>query len=192
MKALTQVAPDDSPNLGGPHQPTRSDLRRQKASGYTLLEVAIAAFVMLFGIASALTALRASFRLIDVARYTTLAGQVLESQMEKLRLLNWTQLTDPTHVPGLYDSSGNLLSSSSLGTTFAPDVAADGATQSLIASHFYCTQRIDLLPTSGTPTARITLTTRWTGTDGHAQSVSYSTIYARNGISDFYYPNHVN
>jgi Tfp pilus assembly protein PilV len=160
---------------------------RRLNSGYTLLEVAVAAFVMLFAIASSFTALQGYFRMIDVARYSTLSGQILESQMDKLRLLTWTQLTDSAHVPGVYDASGALLSTT---TTFTPDLSADQATKDVIANHFSCTQRIVPVATGGSPMVQITLTARWTGSDGHAQSLSYFTRYAQNGISDFFYTTH--
>jgi len=70
-----------------------------RTRGFTLVEVAFASFVMAMAIATSLTALQYSYRAIDSARYTTLAGQILQSQMEKLRLLTWAQLTDPVNGP---------------------------------------------------------------------------------------------
>ncbi len=187
MNVPTQVAFGDD---------SRSGRRQRNAKGYTILEVALASFVMLFGIVSALTALQAGFRLLDRARYTTLAGQILESQMEKLRLLTWDQLTNhPDLMPGLYDASGTLISTTSPANRFTPDISADPATQAIISNHFTCTQSIKFAAypfdgTDGTPARLITLTATWTGSDGHVQSLSYFTCYAQNGISDFFYTAH--
>jgi len=151
---------------------------RQSSRGFTILEVALATFVMLFGIVTALTALQASFRQLDSARYTTLAGQILQSQMEKLRLLTWAQLTDSTNGPIAYPN-------------FTPDVAVDPATQTLINTHFTCTQAITDAPSPFTGTMKdITLTATWVGSDGHQQSLTYYTRYGQNGISDFFYTTH--
>ncbi len=146
-----------------------------KTRGFTLVEVAFASFVMALAIATSLTALQYSFKSIDRARYTTLAGQILQSQMEKLRLLTWAQLTDSTNGP-----IGN--------PNFTPDVSSVSAAQ---LSHFTCTQSITDAPSPFTGTMKdITVTATWVGTDGRTQSLTYMTRYAQNGISDFFYTTH--
>jgi Tfp pilus assembly protein PilV len=143
--------------------------------GFTLVEVAFASFVMALAIATSLTALQYSYKSIDRARYTTLAGQILQSQMEKLRLLTWAQLTDSVNGP--------------IGSpTFTPDVSSVSAAQ---LSHFTCTQTIADAPSPFNGTMKdITLTATWVGTDGRTQSLTYMTRYAQNGISDFFYTTH--
>lgn len=196
MNAPAQISPGDDRRSDGLRSPARPGRRQRRASGFTILEVALASFVMLFGIVSALTALQAGFRMIDSARYTTLAGQILESQMEKLRLLTWDQLVNhPNLMPGLYNASGTLISTTTPADRFTPDISADPATQAIITNHFTCTQSIKFAPypfdgTDGTEARQITLTATWTGSDGHVQSLSYFTCYAQNGISDFFYTTH--
>src|SRR5438105_2473410 len=73
--------------------------RRRAQAGFTIAEVGITAMILLLCIASSIVTLGYGFRAIDNARYTTLAGQILQSQMEKLRMLTWGQLTDPTTGP---------------------------------------------------------------------------------------------
>src|SRR3954464_6505469 len=75
----------------------RSRLRSN--AGYTIMGVGITAMVLLLCISSSLVTLGYGYKAIDNARYTTLAGQILQSQMEKLRMLTWAQLTDPTRGP---------------------------------------------------------------------------------------------
>jgi type II secretory pathway pseudopilin PulG len=147
-----------------------------RTRGFTLVEVALASCVMALAIASSLTALQSSYRSIDNARYTTLAGQILQSQMEKLRLLTWTQLTDPTNGPSVHSN-------------FTPDVSAAVSAQ---LSHFTsCTQTITDAPAPFTGTMKdIALTATWIGTDGRQQSLTYMTRYGQNGISDFFYTAH--
>src|ERR1043165_5319622 len=82
--------------------PSRPPVRRRRRfgnRGYTIVEVGITAMVMLIVIASSLVTLTAGYKAVDNARYTTLAGQILQSQMEKLRMLTWAQLTDTTSGP---------------------------------------------------------------------------------------------
>ncbi len=149
-------------------------------AAFTIVEVTLALFVLAFVIAAALVTLQTGFKQLDNARYTTLAGQILQSQVEKLRLLNWNQLTNSTDGANTH-------------TNFIPDVSADAATQALIASRFSCTQTIADPPTSSPyfgSVKDITLTVTWTGTDGRSQTLTYLTRYGKDGISDFFVTTH--
>jgi type II secretory pathway pseudopilin PulG len=163
----------------GPSTPRRRrpGWPQSSARGFTLIEVTLAAFVMLFAIATSLTVLHSGFQALDNARYTTLAGQILQSQMEKLRLLTWSQLTDPTYGPG-----------ATANTNFTPDNSL--STPEL--SHFTsCTQVVSDPPAPFAGTMKdITLTATWTDTFGRQHSLSYTTRYGQNGISDFFYTSH--
>jgi hypothetical protein len=142
----------------------------------------VAAFVLVLAISSSLIVIQAGMRAIDNARYTTLAGQILQSQMEKLRLLTWTQLSHPTYGPVSFP-------------TFVPDLASTttahlnrfvvGGTPGL------CSQAITAAPSPFDTTLKeITLTATWIGMDGRQHSLSYVTYYGKNGISDFFYTSH--
>src|SRR3954470_6743869 len=74
--------------------------RRSKVAGFTIVEVGITAMVLLLCLSSAIVTIGQGYKAVDNARYTTLAGQILQSQMEKLRMLTWAQLTDATSGPG--------------------------------------------------------------------------------------------
>src|SRR4051794_12592843 len=66
--------------------------RRHRAAGFTIFEVMAAAIVMAFAIATSITTLQRGYRTIDLARSTTIAGQILQSVMEDIRLQTWAQL----------------------------------------------------------------------------------------------------
>lgn len=171
------TAPRGIPSAALHRHPSRwSRGSRESDRGFTLVEVGIAALVMALAIATSLTTLQYSYKLIDDARYTTLAGQILQSQMEKLRLLTWDQLTDPTNGPIGHP-------------TFTPDISLAASAE---LSHFTsCTQTITDAPSPYTGSMMdITLTATWTGTDGRPHNLSYLTRYAKNGISDFFYTVH--
>lgn len=147
--------------------------RRDPRAAFTIVEVAVAALILALVISTSLVTLERGFVAIDNARYTTLAGQILQSQMEKLRLLTWTQLCAT--------SSGSF--------TTDLDTSASGQ----LANFTALTQTITDVtsPAVMTGTAKdITLTATWKGTDGRSRTLTYYTRYVQNGISDFFYTVH--
>lgn len=142
----------------------------------------MAASVLVLALSSSIIVLQYGLRAVDTARYTTLAGQILQSQMEKLRLLTWTQLTNSTYGPVAY-------------STFTPDLSDEATSQ---INRFKaggvagkCSQTIeDAEAPFATTMKKITLTATWTGIDGRSHSLSYITYYGKNGISDFFYTTH--
>jgi type II secretory pathway pseudopilin PulG len=162
-------------------------LRRGGRRAFTIVEVMVAASVMVLAITSSLIVMQSGMRALDTARYTTLAGQILQSQMEKLRLLSWTQLVDATNGP-----------TTTANATFAPDLAEDATEQ---IKRFYvgsttgvCSQTFEdagsPYTTPSTTMKKITLTATWKGIDGRSHSLSYITFYGKNGISDFFWTTH--
>ena len=154
--------------------------RRQRA--FTIAEVMVAASVLVLAISSSLIVLQHGMRAIDNARFTTLAGQILQSQMEKLRLLNWTQLTNTTYGPVHYSD-------------FVPVLDATAAAQinrfTAGGTAGRCTQTIETADSPfGATMKKITLTATWTGIDGRSHSLSYITYYGKNGMSDFFSTTH--
>jgi Tfp pilus assembly protein PilV len=154
---------------------------RSKEAGLTLIEVMIAATVMVFAISSSLIVLQQGLRALDTARLKTLAGQILQGQMERIRMLTWTQLTDPTYGPGFYATF-----------TPPPDITSAAAAQ---VSRFKVNGapgefRQTITTPSGafsTQMRIITLTASWNGIDGQPHTLSYISHYAKNGLSDFFY-----
>jgi type II secretory pathway pseudopilin PulG len=158
----------------------RSDGQRRRA--FTLVEVMVAASVMVLTLTSSLLVVQQGMRALDTARYTTLAGQVLQSQMEKLRLLTWTQLTNATSGPVAY-------------STFTPDLSATATSHMtrFVAGGVAgkCSQSIVDAPSPLNATMKvITLTADWKGIDGTSHTLSYITFYGKSGISDFFFTTH--
>jgi prepilin-type N-terminal cleavage/methylation domain-containing protein len=152
---------------------------RRARRGFTILEVMMAAFVLAMGIATSITALQYGMRAVDTARNMTLAGQIMQSEMEILRLQNWTQvlaLVGRNRV----DPSTTITS----GTSTTLD-----STLTSIASRFECYREVATIP-SRSNILLITLSVTWTGLDGRAHAMSYQTRYAKNGISDYFYVAH--
>ncbi|MBX3736786.1 MAG: hypothetical protein KF715_08865 [Candidatus Didemnitutus sp.] len=132
---------------------------RRAVRAFTLAEVMIASLVLVFGIVTAISAMQSGVRAMDRTRKLALATQVLQTEMEQLRLKSWTQLDALTGT-----------------SAFTPDSAAAGA------GAFTCTRRITAPKTD---MKEITLTAEWRGSDGRPQAAKLITRYGRNGLNDY-------
>src|SRR4051812_36537937 len=61
--------------------------------GFTILEVMSAATILVLVIATSLTVLQRGMRAVDTARNMTLASQISQSELEVMRLQNWSQIS---------------------------------------------------------------------------------------------------
>ncbi len=136
------------------------------AAGFTLVEVMIASTVLVLSITTAITTLQRGFQALDTARHTTFASQVMQSEVERLRLKNWAQLQT------LQDSGETSVT---VGT-----VAGTSAT-------FRCTRTIRDLKAE---MKEVTLVAAWSGYDGRPHTVSYITRYGKSGLYDYFYTAH--
>lgn len=151
--------------LRTPHASVRQRLPRG-ARGFTIPEVALAVFVMAFGISSSIIAMQTGFRYLDVARGNTLASQIMQSEIERIRLLSWDAIR-------------------ALPASEAVDLSTMFSTDPALGSRFTLTRTaVD----DATRDARyITVKVEWHTTDGQAHTRSFTTLYARNGLYDYYY-----
>jgi prepilin-type N-terminal cleavage/methylation domain-containing protein len=138
--------------------------KNRRRRGFTLVEVMIAMTVLSLALASSMVAITAGFRVMEDARMTTLASQVLQSEMETLRLKNFTEISElPVNDP----------------TTFTIDSTLDTAS----FNRFTCTRTV-----TGTGNMReITLRVDWTTTSGLNRSRQYYTYFGKGGLSDYFY-----
>ena len=154
--------------------PPRSGLTRRLRSraAFTLVEVMMAFTILVVGLCAGLATLQSGFKTVDSARCSTLAAQIMQSQIERLRLLNWTDLTA---VAGT-DVTVPV-------TDLVPSSAND------IAGRFTLTQTIQPDP-SRTGIVDIRLNVSWTGLGSIRQNRSFATRYAKNGLYDYYFARH--
>lgn len=141
----------------------------------------MATMVMAFGISTSLTVLQYGFRAMDTARNTTIAGQILQSVMEDLRMLPWS-VTSPstaTSISALEATNNNVAGNVTLGSSFT---AGDAAVAAMV-SRFTVTRNITDVSTD---IKCITLTATWTGIDNRSHSLTYSSYYAKNGLRDYF------
>ncbi len=138
---------------------TRRAKNRHRIRAFTIVEVMVAATVLLFGIVSAITVYQRGFQALDTSRKLSAASQLMQSEMERLRLMSWDQLET-------LQQSGN--------TT----VETSGA------KPFSCVREIRDVKTN---MKQITLATVWHGYDGREHVARLITRYGRTGLNDYFY-----
>ena len=131
--------------------------------GFTLIEVMMAVMIMSLVFVSSIAALTIGYRMLEDARMSTLASQVLQSEMENLRLKNWSQISAlPASEPFTIDTTLNT-------TSF---------------QKFTCTRQITDIRTD---LKQITLVVQWNAMDGKSRVRRYLTYMGENGLNDYYY-----
>ena len=119
--------------------------------------------VLILVLVSCIGAATIGFRLLEDARLNTLASQVLQSEMERIRLRNWTQLSSlPANEP------------------FAPETAFSAGT----FHKFTCLRTISDIRSD---MKQVKLTLTWRSMQGRLHTRSYITYVVREGLNDYYY-----
>lgn len=140
-------------------------------AGFTILEVMLAACILALAIATSITTMQRSFQSVDTARSMTLAGQIMQSEIERIRLRDWSTVqgysTTETALPIDSSFSGN------------------GYVANLIANRGLTLTRTASDPE--TDLRQITMKVSWRNIDGRTMTRSYMTYYGRYGIYDYFY-----
>lgn len=160
----------NKPCLG--RQLTKAKRRLALASssgGASLVEVMIACGVLVFALCSSFLAFNRGYEVLDTARCSSLAAQILQSEIERIRLMNWADVTNTTKLP-----SGSV----AVGSPYSDDA--------WIAARFTTFQRTVTTDTSR-GTADITLAISWKGYNGASYTRTFKAHYYKNGLYDFYY-----
>lgn len=153
--------------LSGMRHPSAQGWRR----GFTLIEVMIASIVLVLAMLSAVAALQSGFRALDTARNTTLASQVMQSELERIRLLSWEGVTA---LGSSYRVNASNVVPSGLGAEH------DLTRLSTVVSVADVAGRVGQMK-------QITITVSWRGLNKEQHSVSTSTVYSKNGLYDYIY-----
>ena len=128
----------------------------------------MATFVMAMGIATSIIAMQAGFKHLDLARGTTLASQIIQSELERIRLMSWTGVTA---LPASETFDG--------GTSFS--------TSSKVVGKFSVTRTVTADGARPTEARQIVVRVTWNGYDGRPHARSFNCTYVQNGLYDYYY-----
>ncbi len=139
-----------------------------RGPGFTLVEGAMAVIVLAMALTTALSAMQRAFLEFDTARNLEVAGNILQNEMEKERLLDWAGVSNPAYVP-VIDSSFNR--------------------NPAIAGRFTVSRSLTTLANRSGQMVQITLTVRWRSYDGHVLTRSYTTYYTQDGLHAYLYNN---
>ncbi|MBI5382380.1 MAG: hypothetical protein HZA31_10815 [Opitutae bacterium] len=156
-----------TPLLSTPTDAPRQRPRRFVShGGFTLVEAAVAAAVMVLVLTSSLAVLQRGFQSLDNARNITLVSQIMQSEMERLRLQSWDTVNN-------YGANDTLNLDSSFANSTAVSQRRISLTREKTSVH------TDML--------QIKFTVTWNSYDGRPYSRSYLTYYGRNGLYDYFY-----
>ena len=125
----------------------------------------MAAGVVALVLVTTLTTLQAGFANLHGARSATLAGQILQGEIERLRMRDWNTVS-------AYEASTTL------------ELAGQFASDPLTAGKFTLTRTVE---TVRADLRKISFSAAWVTLDGRRLSRTLMTYYGRNGMSDSYY-----
>jgi len=154
--------------------PTPPPAWRRRCQGMTMAEVMIAAVILGFVIMSSLTALSQAYGFTRHARMTTLAGQIVQSVMEDLRLRNFNELKAYA-AQSQPVSFSSTLESERFSSNFTQGFSLAGEFSTLVAS---------APPQLGKISVMLTVTWTEQGTVFHRHLATY---FSEKGLSDYYY-----
>ena len=131
-------------------------------SGFTIVEVALAATILLVGFAGMATALMIGSEMLDTARKQTITAQIIQAEVEYLRLKDW-----PT-IQGLASTSSDFLST-------YPDFAPTSLAAAFTGTKFKFARQVNY-PDPHPNLRSITMTVSWTSLNG---SWTTGTLHSR-------------
>jgi Tfp pilus assembly protein PilV len=142
-------------------------------TGFTLIEVTLAAMVMAMVLGSSLVVLGRGFKVLDSARAVSYASQVMQSELEKMRLTPWGDgTTAGTGTTGV-SAYATSLTTIPIDTSFF--VAGD------YASRMTLQRKVEDVHDG---MIKITLTVTWKTVDQRTMTRSYITYYGKNALYD--------
>ncbi|MFT3784043.1 MAG: prepilin-type N-terminal cleavage/methylation domain-containing protein [Nibricoccus sp.] len=154
-------------------QPPKSRSTR-KQNGFTLIEVALAGFILAVVLGLSLLSIGKSFESIDTARCTTYASQIMQSEFEKMRLTPWGNGT--TAGTGTNGVTAYSISPTTVDIT-------NYVTSSDFGSRMHVTRTASDVHTG---MIKVTLNISWQSYTGRDHARTFVTYYGRNGLYDYF------
>lgn len=144
--------------------------KRSRRGGFTIVEVMFAAAVMALAITTSITTTQRGFLSLDTARNITIAGQIMQCEIEKMRMVPWATI----------NAYPTAQTSVAIDSSFTSNAA--------VGSRFTLNRTVGVITTTtGIGMREVTFSVSWTSYDGRTISRSYATYYGQNGLYDYYY-----
>lgn len=142
--------------------------QRQSKGGFTLLETVVGMTLMAAVFGSAYASYFLGLNIIEDAREELRATQIIQSELERLRTITWVELTALATVSSFEPQGEFVKMYSGMYATKrkVEDVVVVGANAGL---------------------KQVTLYVSWTSRRGKERTQVFSTLFAENGLSDYYY-----
>jgi Tfp pilus assembly protein PilV len=155
----------------------RAPVRRRNRKAFTIVEVMMAAVIMLAGVVGMMQVIVSGSEMIDVSRKQTMAAQIIHGEIDRMRLSSWTQLANGTTTILLADAASP--NSSAARYTFAgyPEIWT-----TLTQSRFTCTRVVSDVRTD---LKKIVFTVTWLGNTNRVTGGVNSRQYTRTGTTYF-------
>lgn len=150
--------------------------KARRKRGFTILEVMCAAAVMALAISSSILVMGRGFSDLDTARCISYASQIMQSELEKIRLTPWGNGTAAGNGTTGVSSYPTAVTTLPIDTSFV--TAGD------LGSRMTMTRKTEDVHTGGM--IKITLTITWTTYDRRTLTRSYVTYYGKNGLYDYF------
>lgn len=136
----------------------------------------MATFVMAFAITSSIVVMQHGFRYLDTARKTTLAAQIMQSEMERIRMLSWGRISA---LPASEEIDFEDI--------FPANTTAEKEVLDRIDRTFTAVRTVTSLADYDNQIRQIDVTITWDGLDGVTHTRTSSTQYCQDGLYAYYY-----
>lgn len=152
---------------------------RRRVAAFTIVEVAMAAAVMALSISSSLIVMSRGFASLDTARCLSYASQIMQSELEKMRLTHWGDGTG-----GAGSGTTGVSAYPTTETVLPIDPSFTNAGD--VGSRMTLTRLAANAPGHTAGMIEVTLKITWTTYDQRTLSRTYTTYYGQNGLYDFF------
>lgn len=159
-------------------QPGRTELRSQR--GFTLVEVMVAVIILAAVFVGFYVNLKQGFASVETSRENLRATQIMEQQMETIRLYTWSQINSNGYVPTSFTSA------------FTPDT--NGLTRSHWVNNLVYTGTVTISANTGMTESYaadhvlVTVSLTWhSDANNTTNSAKMSTLVSKYGLHNYYY-----
>lgn len=143
----------------------------------------MATFVMALGISTSILAMQQGYKFLDVARGTTLASQIIQSEIERIRMMSWSTVTA---LATATDTTAPFPTGSPAGVEMF-DGATYFSSASAVQGDYVITRTTTLDTVRPSDVVLITISVQWRTYDGRTQDRRFQMRYMKNGLYDYYY-----